>query len=51
MRNKRNLQGRVEVPTGGKHYASPRAPQLRVSRFGEKPKPTVRVRIKEDERL
>ena len=49
-------QGGVKVPTGGKggQDPSPRAPfsQLgkRVSRFGVIPKPTVKVRMKENGR-
>jgi hypothetical protein len=46
------FQGGAKFPTGGNHSCeSPRAPfltQERVSRFGEKPKPTVIVRMKED---
>lgn len=50
------LQGGVKLPTGGMPRrmpaASPRAPRsrfhdARVSRFGEKPKPTVIVRMRE----
>lgn len=48
-------QGGVRFPTGGipeelsGEPASASASRRRVSRFGEKPKPTVRVRTKENE--
>jgi len=44
-------QGGVKLPTGGNQVkmtpGSPRAAIIGDSRFGEKPKPTVKVRMKE----